>query len=373
MSFLQGLWFLLIGVLFSSFFFLDGFDYGVGMAVETLGHDEAEKTQIIRTIGPVWDGNEVWLITAGGAMFASFPYWYATLFSGYYLILLFILVGLILRGVSFEFRAKSPLTKKPAWYKILSFSSLMVPFLFGVMFISMIKGMPIDGQGNIAAHFFDYFNWFSIVGGVALTLLTYLHGLNYITLKTSGPVSERAQNYAHALYWVLYLGEIIFALLLLLQTDFLKVHPILTLLCLGLIVACSVWAHAATFKDKQGHAFVASGLTLVALVALIFCGLFPRVMISSISSKYDLVIHSASSSNYTLIVMTIATVILVPCVLAYTAWTYWIFRKRIEMPAIGRTDAWLTATYLNSQVQNQSLEGLRDWVFCRPFWLSARH
>ncbi|MGM9891922.1 cytochrome d ubiquinol oxidase subunit II [Limosilactobacillus sp.] len=338
MSFLQALWFLLIGVLFSGFFFLDGFDYGVGMAVGTLAHNEGERSQIIRTIGPVWDGNEVWLITAGGAMFASFPYWYATLFSGYYLILLFILVGLILRGVSFEFRAKGPNSKKPIWDKILAFCSFLVPFLFGVMFISMIKGMPIDAAGNIHAHFFDYFNWFSIVGGIALALLTYLHGLNYITLKTKGPVSERSQNYAHAFYWVLYLGEIIFALLLLFQTDFIKVHPVATLLCLVLIVGFSVWAHVATFQDKQGVAFAASGLTLVSLVALIFCGLFPRVMISSISSKFDLVIQSASSSNYTLIVMTIATVILVPCVLAYTIWAYWIFRKRIEMPKVGEAN-----------------------------------
>lgn len=338
MSFLQILWFILIGVLFAGFFFLDGFDYGVGMAVGTLAHNEGERAQIIQTIGPVWDGNEVWLITAGGAMFASFPYWYATLFSGYYLILLFILVGLILRGVSFEFRAKSPEEKKPIWERIMAVTSFLVPFLFGVMFISMIKGMPIDAAGNMHAHFFDYFNWFSIVGGIALALLTYLHGLNYITLKTKGPVSERAQNYAHFFYWVLYLGEVIFALLLLFQTDFLAVHPIATLLCLVLIVGFSVWAHAATFANKQGHAFTASGLTLVSLVALIFCGLFPRVMISSISSKFDLMIQSASSSNYTLIVMTIATVILVPCVLAYTIWAYWIFRKRIAMPRIGVTD-----------------------------------
>ena len=338
MSFLQALWFLLIGVLFSGFFFLDGFDYGVGMAVGMLAHNEGERTQIIRTIGPVWDGNEVWLVTAGGAMFASFPYWYATLVSGYYLILLFILVGLILRGVSFEFRAKSPDSKKPILDKIMAFCSFLVPFLFGVMFISMIKGMPIDAAGNIHAHFFDYFNWFSVVGGIALALLTYLHGLNYITLKTKGPVSERSQNYAQAFYWVLYVGEVVFALLLLFQTDFIKVHPVATLLCLVLIVGFSVWAHVSTFKNKQGFAFAASGLTLISLVALIFCGLFPRVMISSISSKFDLVIQSASSSNYTLIVMTIATVILVPCVLAYTIWAYWIFRKRIEMPKVGEAN-----------------------------------
>ena len=334
MTMLQRLWFFLIGLLFAAFFFLDGFDYGVGMAVKTLAHNEAERTQLIRTIGPVWDGNEVWLITAGGAMFASFPYWYATLFSGYYLILLVILVGLIIRGVSFEFRAQSPMAKKPLWDNALALGSLIVPFFFGVMFISMIKGMPIDAQGNIQAHFFDYFNWFSIVGGVALTLLTYLHGLNYIALKTTGAIQARAQNYSQAFYWVLYLGEVVFALLLLFQTDFIKVHPLATLLGLALIVAFSVLAHANTFKNRNGWAFVFSGLTLVSLVALLFSGLFPRLMISSISSQYDLMIKSASSSNYTLIVMTIATLVLVPCILVYTAFAYWIFRKRIEMPRV---------------------------------------
>lgn len=334
MTMLQILWFFLIGLLFAAFFFLDGFDYGVGMAVKTLAHNEAERTQLIRTIGPVWDGNEVWLITAGGAMFASFPYWYATLFSGYYLILLVILVGLIIRGVSFEFRAQSPMAKKPLWDNALALGSLIVPFFFGVMFISMIKGMPIDAQGNIQAGFLDYFNWFSIVGGVALTLLTYLHGLNYIALKTTGAIQARAQNYSQAFYWVLYLGEVVFALLLLFQTDFIKVHPLATLLGLALIVAFSVLAHANTFKNRNGWAFVFSGLTLVSLVALLFSGLFPRLMISSISSQYDLMIKSASSSNYTLIVMTIATLVLVPCILVYTAFAYWIFRKRIEMPRI---------------------------------------
>lgn len=334
MTMLQILWFFLIGLLFAAFFFLDGFDYGVGMAIKTLAHNEAERTQLIRTIGPVWDGNEVWLITAGGAMFASFPYWYATLFSGYYLILLVILVGLIIRGVSFEFRAQSPMAKKPLWDNALALGSLIVPFFFGVMFISMIKGMPIDAQGNIQAGFLDYFNWFSIVGGVALTLLTYLHGLNYIALKTTGAIQARAQNYSQAFYWVLYLGEVVFALLLLFQTDFIKVHPLATLLGLALIVAFSVLAHANTFKNRNGWAFVFSGLTLVSLVALLFSGLFPRLMISSISSQYDLMIKSASSSNYTLIVMTIATLVLVPCILVYTAFAYWIFRKRIEMPRV---------------------------------------
>lgn len=335
MSVLQILWFILIGVLFSGFFFLDGFDFGVGMAVKTLAHNQAERTQVISTIGPVWDGNEVWLITAGGAMFASFPYWYASLFSGYYIVLLLILVGLIIRGVSFEFRANSSDKQKKVWDNALAIGSFMATFLLGLMFISMIKGMPMDAQGNIHANFFDYVNLFSIVGGVALTLLCYLHGLNYIAIKTKGAISERAENFAQALYWVLYAGEVVFALLLVFQTDFLQVHPILTLVCLVLIVAFSVVAHASVFRHKQAAALIFSGLTLISLVALIFCGLFPRLMISSLGNKYDLMIQTSSSSNYTLIVMTIATVIFVPIVLAYTIWAYWIFRKRIEMPKIG--------------------------------------
>lgn len=334
MSFLQILWFVLIGVLFAGFFFLDGFDFGVGMATRSLAHNEEERTQIIETIGPVWDGNEVWLITAGGAMFASFPYWYATLFSGYYLILLVILVGLIIRGVSFEFRAADDPKKQHLWSTTLALGSLLVPFFLGVMFVSMIQGMPIDAQGNMHASFFDYFNWLSLVGGVALVLLTYLHGLNYIALKTVGAIRERARNYAEFLYWILYAGLVVFALLLFFNTDFFAVHPLGTSVTVLAIVFLAILGHVATFKGNEMLAFISSGLTMVALVAMIFIGMFPRVMISSISSKFDLLIQNSSSTSYTLTVMTIATVCLLPFILAYTIWAYWIFRKRIALPVI---------------------------------------
>lgn len=334
MSAFQFLWFLLIGVLFAGFFFLDGFDYGVGMAAKTIASNEAEQDQIIHSIGPVWDANEVWLITAGGAMFASFPYWYATLFSGYYLILLAILCGLIIRGVSFEFRAKGNAKTKRVWTTLLAIASAWVPFFLGVMFISMIEGMPIDTDGNMHATFFDYFNWFSVVGGVALTLLTYLHGLNYVALKTVGQVREVARNVAEALYYVLYVGLVVFALLLIFKTDFFSVHPLGTAITVVLIVVFAVLAHVAVFKGKEMLAFIASGLTMVSLVAMIFVGMFPRVMISSLSAKYSLLIQNASSTSYTLTVMTIATICLLPFVLAYTAWAYWLFRKRIEMPTV---------------------------------------
>ncbi|EGJ27636.1 cytochrome d ubiquinol oxidase subunit II [Streptococcus porcinus] len=334
MSGLQFFWFFLIGLLFSGFFFLEGFDFGVGMAVQTLAHNEDEKDQIVSTIGPVWDGNEVWLLTAGGAMFASFPYWYASLFSGYYLILLTILFGLIIRGVSFEFRHNVPAKQKNIWNWTLTIGSALVPFFFGLMFVSLVQGMPIDAKANMTARFGDYFNIFSIVGGVAMLLLTYLHGLNYIALKTEGPVRDRANNVAQLLYWVLYLGLVAFALLLFFQTDFFTKGFVTTLLLLLVIVALSVYAHMSVFKKAEMSAFIASGLTLVSVVVLLFQGLFPRVMISSISSKYDLLIENASSSPYTLKIMSIVAVSLVPFVLAYTAWAYYIFRKRITLPVI---------------------------------------
>ncbi len=231
MSTLQLLWFVLIGILFSGFFFLEGFDFGVGMSVQTLAHDEEEKEQIIQTIGPVWDGNEVWLLTAGGAMFASFPYWYASLFSGFYLILFIILVGLIIRGVSFEFRHRMPDGKRRRmWNWTLSLGSFIVPFFFGVLFIDLVQGMPLDVDGNMMASFTDYINVFSVVGGVALTLLCYLHGLNYIALKTEGPVRERARNYASFFYWILYVGLVVFAALLYFKTDFFDNNFLVTLL-----------------------------------------------------------------------------------------------------------------------------------------------
>lgn len=334
MTALQFFWFFLIGILFAGFFFLEGFDFGVGMAVQTLAHNEHEKDQIVETIGPVWDGNEVWLLTAGGAMFASFPYWYASLFSGYYLVLLTILCGLIIRGVSFEFRHKVPAEQKNIWNWTLTIGSALVPFFFGVMFISLIQGVPLDAKGNMMAHFGDYINLFSLVGGVAVLLLSYLHGLNYISLKTTGSVRDRARNYAAFLYWVLYLGLLVFALLLFLKTDFFSQHALGTLVLLVVIVALSLFAHASVFKQHEMSAFIASGLTFVALVALLFQGLFPRVMISSISSKYDLLIQNASSSPYTLKIMSIVAISLVPFVLAYTVWAYYIFRKRISLPVI---------------------------------------
>lgn len=335
MSGLQLMWFVLIGVLFSGFFFLEGFDFGVGMSVQTLAHNEKEKDQIINTIGPVWDGNEVWLLTAGGAMFASFPYWYASLFSGYYLILFIILFGLIIRGVSFEFRHKVPEKNKNFWNWTLSIGSFIVPFFFGLLFISLVQGMPIDADGNMTATFTDYVNVFSVLGGVALSLLCYLHGLNYISLKTEGPVREHARNYAKLLYYVLYVGLVLFAVLMYFQTDFFAKNAVLTTVLVVAIVLLTIFANVSVFKEKELAAFLASGLTLVVLVVLLFTGLFPRVMISSLGSQFDILIKDASSTPYTLKLMTYISLTLLPFVLAYTAWAYYVFRRRVTLDVKG--------------------------------------
>lgn len=330
MSGLQLFWFILIAVLFGGFFFLEGFDFGVGMSVLALARNKREVNQAIATIGPFWDMNEVWLLTAGGAMFASFPYWYASLFSGYYNILLLILACLILRGVTFEFRHRSESEKvERGWEIILGVTSFFIPFLFGLMFTSMIQGVPMDARGDIYASFTTYVNPLSLVGGVAVALMSFLHGLNYIALKTEGSMRKRANDLANKLYFVLYAGEVVFALLIAMKTDFIEKHAALTIGLLAVIVLLTVFAHVSVAKKREMSAFLSSGLTFLALVALLFQGLFPRVMIAE-NPAYSILIKDASSTHYTLTTMSYITIAILPFVLAYMAWTYYIFRKRIS-------------------------------------------
>ncbi|WP_276421279.1 cytochrome d ubiquinol oxidase subunit II [Lactococcus garvieae] len=330
MSGLQLFWFILIAVLFGGFFFLEGFDFGVGMSVLALARNKREVNQAIATIGPFWDMNEVWLLTAGGAMFASFPYWYASLFSGYYNILLLILACLILRGVTFEFRHRSESEKvERGWEIVLGVTSFFIPFLFGLMFTSMIQGVPMDARGDIYASFTTYVNPLSLVGGVAVALMSFLHGLNYIALKTEGNMRKRANDLANKLYFVLYAGEVVFALLIAMKTDFIEKHAALTIGLLAVIVLLTVFAHVSVAKKREMSAFLSSGLTFLAVVALLFQGLFPRVMIAE-NPAYSILIKDASSTHYTLTTMSYITIAILPFVLAYMAWTYYIFRKRIS-------------------------------------------
>ncbi len=328
---LSELWFILIGVVFIGFFFLEGFDFGVGMSTRFLARNETERTVLVNTIGPFWDANEVWLLTGGGAIFAAFPNWYATMFSGYYIPLFAVLLCLIGRGVSFEFRRKVDNAKwTKVWDWVIFFGSLLPPFLLGVAFTSMLKGMPIGKDMNMAAGFTDYINIYSLWGGLTVTLLTLLHGLNFITLKTEGELRTRSAALAKKLTFAVLGVLVVFVGLSWFMTDIFQVRTIPELALVVLIVIVYALTPYFITKKKEGMAFTMTGLGLAFTVSAIFVGLFPRVMVSSLNKAYDLTVYNAASGPYSLKVMTIVVVTVLPFVLAYTVWSYYVFRKRVS-------------------------------------------
>ncbi|WP_369260579.1 cytochrome d ubiquinol oxidase subunit II [Streptomyces sp. R35] len=322
---LHDVWFVLIAVLWIGYFFLEGFDFGVGILTKLLARDRAEKRVLINTIGPVWDGNEVWLLTAGGATFAAFPEWYATLFSGFYLPLLIILVSLIVRGVAFEYRAKRPEENwQRNWETAIFWTSLIPAFLWGVAFGNIVRGVKIDKNFEYVGNFGDLLNPYALLGGlVTLTLFTF-HGTVFVGLKTVGDIRERARKLALQLG----LATAVLALIFLLWTQ-VENGDGTSLVALVVAVAALVAALVAVNGGREGWAFMLSGLTIVAAVAMLFLTLFPNVMPSSLNDDWSLTVTNASSSPYTLKIMTWCAGIATPIVLLYQSWTYWVFRKRI--------------------------------------------
>jgi cytochrome d ubiquinol oxidase subunit II len=330
------IWFVLIGVLYTGFFILEGFDFGVGILLPFLSKDkDPEKVDnnrrlMINAIGPHWDANEVWLLTAGGATFAAFPNWYATMFSGFYLALLLILAGLIARGVAFEFRSKDQSPKwRNFWDWMIFIGSLVPPLILGVAFGNLIKGVPIDANMNYVGGFFNLLNPYALVTGIALVLIFIYHGAVFLTLKIKGGMAEKARNAANNLWIITIVVMLIFAIYTNFATDAgtqLGIGSwILPVLCVIAFVAAGLFMK----QEKSGWAFGMTALTIVLLTIYIFAILFPRVMVSSLNPDYSLTIYNASSSPYTLQVMTIVALIFVPIVLIYQGWSYWIFRKRL--------------------------------------------
>jgi cytochrome d ubiquinol oxidase subunit II len=328
---LSELWFVLIAVVFIGFFFLEGFDFGVGMSTRFLARSQTERSILVNTIGPFWDANEVWLLTGGGAIFAAFPHWYATMFSGYYLPLFAVLLCLIGRGVSFEFRRKlnnSHWTN--VWDWVIFLCSLLPPFLVGVLFTSMLKGMPIGSDMNMSAGFADYINLYSLWGGLTVTLLCLLHGLNFLTLKTEDEIRERSAKLAKKLTFAVLGALAVFVGLSWLKTDIFEVRMVPELILVGLIVVVYALTPYFIARKQEGLAFTMTGLGLAFTVSAIFTGLFPRVMISSINKAFNLTVYNAASGDYSLKIMTIVVVTTLPFVLAYTVWSYYVFRKRVS-------------------------------------------
>ncbi|MEV7090354.1 cytochrome d ubiquinol oxidase subunit II [Streptomyces sp. NPDC093085] len=322
---LHDIWFVLIAVLWTGYFFLEGFDFGIGVLTKLLARDRAERRVLINTIGPVWDGNEVWLLSAAGATFAAFPDWYATLFSGFYLPFLLVLVCLILRGVAFEYRAKRPEERwQRNWEHAIFWTSLIPALLWGVVFGNIVRGVQIDAQKEYVGSLADLLNPYALLGGVVTLALFTFHGTVFAALKTVGDIRARARRLAvvlGALTAVPVLGFLAWT-----QVDG---GDGASLVASVVAVAALLAAVGAVGAGREGWSFVFSGVTVVALVATFFLALFPNVMPSSLNEAWNLTVTNAASTPYTLTIMTWCAGIATPVVLLYQGWTYWVFRKRI--------------------------------------------
>lgn len=330
-EFLRILWFILIAVLWTGFFFLEGFDYGVGILLPFVAQDETDRRVVINTIGPFWDGNEVWLLTAGGAIFAAFPNWYATLFSGFYLALAVVLVALIMRGVAFEFRSKN---KKPEWRAFWDWAifggSLVPALLMGVAFGNLLQGVPINEKMQFTGNFFSLLSPYTLIAGVYGLVLMTLHGAIYLSLKAADAVAEKAHQIAGRLWPIVLVVFVVTLIASNLFTDMFSKLGVIPLLGLATLSATGWFIR----NKRHGWAFAMTGVTIAMSVITIFLTLFPRVMVSSANPAYSLTIQNASSSPYTLSVMSVVALIFVPIVLVYQGWTYYTFRNRVTRQSV---------------------------------------
>ncbi len=332
------IWFALIAVLYIGFFILEGFDFGVGILLPFLSRDQdpakvdQNRRLMINTIGPHWDGNEVWLLTAGGATFAAFPHWYATLFSGFYLPLFLLLMALIVRGVAFEFRSKD---QNPRWRRLwdgcIFIGSLVPPLLLAVALANLVRGVPIDAQMQYVGGFFNLLNPYALLAGLAAVLLFTLYGAIFLNLKTSGSLKHKAQSAARKLWIPVVVGMFALLVATYFATDIyerLGVNPgVVPLSGMAAILLSGYFIR----KEMNGWAFGMVAATIAVTVVTMFMILYPRVMVSSLDPAYSLDIHNAASSPYTLQVMTVVALVFVPIVLVYQGWSYWVFRKRLTV------------------------------------------
>ena len=323
---LSTVWFILIAVLWIGYFTLEGFDFGVGMLLPVLAKDEKEKRVMYNTIGPVWDGNEVWVLTAGGATFAAFPEWYATLFSGFYLPLLLILVTLIVRNLAFDYRGKRDDDSwRKNWDMAAIFGSYLPALLWGVAFANIVAGVPIDADKEFTGNLFTLLNPFGLLGGLVTLTLFLTHGAMFIALKTDGEIRHRAR----ALSVKLGLVAAVLAVVFLMWTEVKASWEVMPLVLFLLAAVALLAAIFMAFKGREGWAFIGTFVTIALAVAGLFWVLFPNVMPSTTDAAFSLTTTNASATDYTLKVMTIVACIFTPIVLVYQGWTYWVFRKRV--------------------------------------------
>ena len=328
---LQNVWFVLIVVLWSGYFLLEGFDFGVGMLLPFLPRDDEERSAMFESIGPVWDGNEVWLVTAGGATFAAFPAWYATMFSGLYLALLALLFFLIIRVISFEWRSKST---SPVWRKVWLWANAVGSFgaslIWGVGFANLLYGTPINSSGDFDGSFWDLFNGYTVLAGLAVVAIFAFHGATYLTLRTRGDLLERARRAARRLSVLAALlgaSFLIWTVVVAIDRNDKSLFPPVLPAAIG--IAALILAVAFVNLRREIWAFIATGLGAIAVIVTLFTSLFPRVMVSSTDFGNSLTVSNSASAHYTLAVMSVVALIFIPLVLLYQGWTYHVFRARV--------------------------------------------
>jgi len=328
---LEILWFVLIAVLWGGYFVLEGFDFGVGMLLPFLPRDERERGAMFESIGPVWDGNEVWLVVAGGATFAAFPAWYGTMFSGFYLALLLILFFLIIRVVSFEWREKSD---SPRWRRVWMWAntvgSVGIALVWGIGLSNLLHGVPLDSSGDYTGGFWNLFTGYTIVGGLAFVLVFAFHGAIYLTLRTVGELCERAHKAALRLAvpaLALGAGYLIWTVAVAVDRNDKSVFP--PVLLAAISIAAFVLSAVFVRLRRNGSSFTLSAVGILGIVATFFTSLYPRVIVSSPDFANSLTVQNASSAHYTLAVMSVVALVCVPLVLVYQGWTYHVFRARV--------------------------------------------
>lgn len=319
-------WFIVIALLWTGFFILEGFDFGVGMLHGVVGKDDAGRRTAVNTIGPLWDGNEVWLIVAGAAMFAAFPGWYATMFSAFYLALVLLLVALILRGVSFEFRGKSDSARwRGTWDSLMTLGSVLAPLLIGIALGDLLHGIPIGSNQEYTGNLVDLLNPYALYTGITIVLVCVLHGATFLALKTTGNVRERSSRLARGAAPVTALAVLALAVwtqVTIHQGVLPGVVPVATVLA----ILAVVWL----IRDgREGWAFAMTTFAMAGTILTIFIDLYPRVMVSSTNAAFSLTVQNSASSPYALKVMTVVAVLFFPLVLLYQGWTYYVFRRRV--------------------------------------------